>query len=129
VQCTFTSIQLAEIGGLFGVAPKRQTALSVACGAGLRSGEGIALKVGDIDSERMTLRVEQGKGRYAMLSALARRGARRSALGASIELMPCAAHRLRRNSACHCESRTARMADSRASTSNCRPGEAKTFSN
>ena len=50
---------------------KHQTALSVAYGAGLRAGEVIALKVSDIDSERMTLRVEQGKGgkdRYAMLS-------------------------------------------------------------
>jgi len=50
---------------------KHQTALSVAYGAGLRSSEVIALKVGDIDSQRMTLRVEQGKGakdRYAMLS-------------------------------------------------------------
>jgi integrase/recombinase XerD len=52
---------------------KHQTALSVAYGAGLRASEVIALKVGDIDSERMTLRVEQGKGRkdrYAMLSPL-----------------------------------------------------------
>ena len=50
---------------------KHQTALSVAYGAGLRVSEIIALKVGDIDSERMTLRVERGKGRkdrYAMLS-------------------------------------------------------------
>jgi integrase/recombinase XerD len=50
---------------------KHQTALSVAYGAGLRAGEVIALKVGDVDSQRMTLRVEQGKGgkdRYAMLS-------------------------------------------------------------
>ena len=50
---------------------KHQTALSVAYGAGLRVSEIIALKVGDIDSERMTLRVEQGKGRkdrYAMRS-------------------------------------------------------------
>jgi site-specific recombinase XerD len=49
---------------------KHQTALSVAYGAGLRASEVVALKVGDIDSERMTLRVEQGKGskdRYAML--------------------------------------------------------------
>jgi len=50
---------------------KHQTALSVAYGAGLRASEVVALKVGDIDSERMTLRIEQGKGgkdRYAMLS-------------------------------------------------------------
>ena len=50
---------------------KHQTALSVAYGAGLRASEVTALKVSDIDSQRMTLRVEQGKGqkyRYAMLS-------------------------------------------------------------
>src|SRR5580704_13104363 len=50
---------------------KHQTALSVAYGAGLRAGEVVALKVGDVDSQRMTLRIEQGKGRrdrYAMLS-------------------------------------------------------------
>jgi len=50
---------------------KYQTALSLAYGTGLRAGEVVALKVGDIDSQRMTLRVEQGKGskdRYAMLS-------------------------------------------------------------
>jgi integrase/recombinase XerD len=53
--------------------PKYQAALSVAYGAGLRAGEVVALKVGDIDSTRMTLRIEQGKGhkdRYAMLSPL-----------------------------------------------------------
>ena len=50
---------------------KHQTALSVAYGAGLRVSEVVALKVGDIDSDRMTLRIEQGKGskdRYALLS-------------------------------------------------------------
>jgi len=49
---------------------KHQTALSVAYGAGLRASEVIGLKVGDVDSQRMVLRVEQGKGhkdRYAML--------------------------------------------------------------
>ncbi len=35
----------------------------MAYGAGLRASEVIALKVGDIDSTRMTLRIEQGKGR------------------------------------------------------------------
>ena len=50
---------------------KHQTALSRAYGTGLRASEVVALKVGDIDSKRMTPRVEQGKGskdRYAMLS-------------------------------------------------------------
>jgi len=50
---------------------KYQAALSVAYGAGLRASEVVGLKVGDIDSQRKTLRVEQGKGRkdrYAMLS-------------------------------------------------------------
>ncbi|HWE22025.1 MAG TPA: tyrosine-type recombinase/integrase, partial [Hyphomicrobiaceae bacterium] len=48
-----------------------KAALSVAYGAGLRVSEVISLKVSDIDSQRMMLRVEQGKGRkdrYAMLS-------------------------------------------------------------
>jgi len=62
-----------EVARLIAAAPnlKYQTALSIAYGTGLRASEVIALKVGDIDSQRMTLRVEQGKGdkdRYAMLS-------------------------------------------------------------
>jgi len=50
---------------------KHQAALSVAYGAGLRVAEVSTLKVSDIDSERMLLRVERGKGgqyRNAMLS-------------------------------------------------------------
>jgi len=50
---------------------KYQAALSIAYGAGLRASEVVHLKVSDIDSERMVIRVEQGKGhkdRYAMLS-------------------------------------------------------------
>jgi integrase len=45
----------------------------VAYGAGLRSSEVISLKVSDIDSRQMTIRVEQGKGhkdRTAKLSPL-----------------------------------------------------------
>ncbi|CAG9169003.1 IS91 family transposase ISMno24 [Cupriavidus laharis] len=62
-----------EVGRLLATAGnlKHQTALAVAYGAGLRASEVVALKVTDIDSERMTLRIEQGKGRkdrYAMLS-------------------------------------------------------------
>ena len=50
---------------------KYRTALSVAYGAGLRVSEVVSLKVSDIDSKRMVLRIEQGKGgkdRMAMLS-------------------------------------------------------------
>ena len=50
---------------------KHKAALSVAYGAGLRRSEVVALRVSDIDSKRMLIRVEQGKGckdRHAMLS-------------------------------------------------------------
>lgn len=50
---------------------KYQAALSVSYGAGLRASEVVHLKVTDIDSQRMLIRVEQGKGRRdrnAMLS-------------------------------------------------------------
>jgi len=50
---------------------KYRAALMVCYGAGLRVSEAVALKVQDIDSRRMLIRVEQGKGkkdRYAMLS-------------------------------------------------------------
>ncbi len=62
-----------EVARLIAAAPnlKSQTALSVAYSTGLRVSEVVCLKVTDIDSKRMTLRVEQGKGRkdrYAMLS-------------------------------------------------------------
>jgi site-specific recombinase XerD len=64
-----------EVTRLIAAAPnlKSQTALSVAYATGLRVSEVIGLKVTDIDSKRMTLRVEQGKGskdRYAMLPPL-----------------------------------------------------------
>ena len=52
-------------------APKYKAAFATAYGAGRRVSEVVALKVGDIDSERMLLRVERGKGRkdrHAMLS-------------------------------------------------------------
>jgi integrase/recombinase XerD len=51
--------------------PKWKAALSAAYGAGLRVSEVVALKVSDVDSQRMLLRIEQGKGRkdrHAMLS-------------------------------------------------------------
>ena len=62
-----------EVARFLEAAPgvKYKAAFSVAYGAGLRVSEVALLKVSDIDSERMLLRVEQGKGRkdrYAMLS-------------------------------------------------------------
>jgi len=64
----------AEVARFLEAAPglKYRAALSVAYGAGLRAAEVVSLKVGDIDSTRMVIRVEQGKGhkdRYVMLSA------------------------------------------------------------
>jgi len=62
-----------EVRRLLDAAPglKYRAALSVAYGTGLRASEVVSLKLSDIDSERMVIRVEQGKGRkdrYAMLS-------------------------------------------------------------
>jgi site-specific recombinase XerD len=51
--------------------PKYKAAFATAYGAGLRVSEVVALKVSDVDSERMLLRIERGKGRkdrHAMLS-------------------------------------------------------------
>jgi integrase/recombinase XerD len=51
---------------------KARTALTTAYAAGLRASEAVGLKVGQIDSGRMVIRVEHGKGgkdRYVMLSA------------------------------------------------------------
>jgi len=50
---------------------RNRVALTTAYAAGLRIGEVVCLKVGSIDSERMLLHIEGGKGgrdRYAMLS-------------------------------------------------------------
>src|SRR6202040_2783299 len=62
-----------EVARLLNAAPglKYKAALSVAYGAGLRAAEVVTLKVSDIDSKRMLIRVENGKGgkdRNVMLS-------------------------------------------------------------
>jgi site-specific recombinase XerD len=66
-------LSIAEVTRLLQAAGslKYQAALAVAYGAGLRASEVVHLTVTDIDSRRMVIRVEQGKGkrdRYAMLS-------------------------------------------------------------
>ena len=62
-----------EVARFLDAAPglKYKAALSVAYGAGLRAAEVVSLKIGDIDSKLMIIRVEQGKGgkdRNVMLS-------------------------------------------------------------
>ena len=56
-----------QVGRLIEAAPgpglKYKAALSIAYGAGLRGCEVVMLRVGDIDSQRMLIRVEMGKGR------------------------------------------------------------------
>lgn len=66
-------LSVEEVARLLDAAPglKYKAALSVAYGAGLRAAEVVSLKVADIDSRRMIIRVEQGKGgkdRNVMLS-------------------------------------------------------------
>ena len=64
-----------EVSDLLMAAPgpglKYRAALSISYGAGLRAAEVCNFKIGDIDSDRMLIHVEQGKGRKdrkAMLS-------------------------------------------------------------
>lgn len=66
-------LSLAELQQFFEAIPnlKHRAALMTAYAAGLRVSEVVALKVTDIDSQRMVIRIEQGKGRkdrYVMLS-------------------------------------------------------------
>ena len=53
--------------------PKYKAAMSAAYSAGLRVSEVVALKVADVDSKRMLLRIEQGKGRKDRLAMLSPR--------------------------------------------------------
>ncbi len=67
-----TVLTQEEVARLLDAAPgaKYKAALSVAYGAGLRASEVLSLKVSDVDSGRMLLRVEQGKGRKDRLAML-----------------------------------------------------------
>ncbi|SDM02637.1 Phage integrase family protein [Aliiruegeria lutimaris] len=60
-------LSIEEVSELLTVAPgpglKYRAALSISYGAGLRAAEVCSLKIGDIDSDRMLIHVEQGKGR------------------------------------------------------------------
>jgi site-specific recombinase XerD len=70
-----TVLSREEVAALLKAAPgpglKYRAALSISYGAGLRASEVCRLALSDIDSDRMTIRVEQGKGRkdrHVMLS-------------------------------------------------------------
>jgi integrase/recombinase XerD len=70
-----TVLSLEEVSALLAAAPgpglKYRAALSISYGAGLRASEVCHLKVADIDSDRMLIHVDEGKGskdRKVMLS-------------------------------------------------------------
>ena len=60
-------LSVEEVSEVLRAAPgpglKYRAALSISYGAGLRASEVCNLKIGDIDSDRMLIHVEQGKGR------------------------------------------------------------------
>lgn len=60
-------LSVEDVSAVLAAAPgpglKYRAALSISYGAGLRAAEVCSLKIGDIDSERMLIHVEQGKGR------------------------------------------------------------------
>jgi site-specific recombinase XerD len=62
---------MALVPSGLGQLSKYKAALSAAYAAGLRVSEVVALKVSDIDSERLLLRIEQGKGRKDRVAMLA----------------------------------------------------------
>jgi len=67
-------LSVAEVGRLFQAVDnlKHRTVLMTMYGAGLRLSEALALRVADIDSERMRMHIRMGKGkkdRFAILSA------------------------------------------------------------
>ena len=68
-----TILSPQEVDAFFNAVPgiKYRAVVMVCYGAGLRISEAVALKIADIDSARMVLRIERGKGgdaRFAILS-------------------------------------------------------------
>ena len=75
-------LSVEEVGRLLEAAPgiKYKAILGTAYGAGLRVSEVASLKVDDIDSERMLIRIEQGKGRKDRNAMLWKEGKRRGVM-------------------------------------------------
>src|SRR6516225_27650 len=97
-------------------APKYKAAFATAYGAGLRVSEVVTLKVGDIDSERMLLRVERGKG--------ARTGTRCFRRSCS----NCCAPGGARGGGAACFCREAGCSSAATGSSRCRPGNSAVLS-
>ncbi len=67
------ALSVSEVSRFFGAISnlKHRAVMMTAYSAGLRTSEVVGLRVSDIDSQRMVIRIEQGKGhkdRYVMLS-------------------------------------------------------------
>jgi integrase/recombinase XerD len=67
------ALSMSEVSRFFDAIPnmKHRAVMMAAYSAGLRTSEVVRLRISDIDSQRMVIRIEQGKGhkdRYVMLS-------------------------------------------------------------
>jgi integrase/recombinase XerD len=67
------ALSMSEVSRFFDAIPnlKHRAVMMTAYSAGLRTSEVVRLRISDIDSQRMVIRIEQGKGhkdRYVMLS-------------------------------------------------------------
>ena len=97
-----------EVARLLAAAPglKYRAALSVAYGAGLRAAAVVSLKVGDIDSQRMVIRVEQGKAMLAGSRGCVPGGGRPAPNARCCPLAGCSRARIP-STPCRCASATA----------------------
>jgi site-specific recombinase XerD len=108
---------------------KSRAALTTAYAAGLRASEAVSLKVADIDSSRMVIRVEQGKGgrdRYVMLSpqrlGILRSYWRMARPAQMVELIASCLGNSREESVFQSEKHRSIGADPRKVRLHCRPG-------